>query len=339
MLHQKGVTTMGNNGKKSQVGYGSTYRRGKRDDIGQSEEIGSVLAGQVWLVKPDKKAQAANPCLWMQAGVVEFKACNNFYDCTSCKYDLGMRKQVQRGKQISWQDAMRSRPDIHRLCRHSLTNRIPSRACAYDYRCATCDFDQFFEDVWSRKTKSLPAGMHQVKGFDVPSSYYFHQGHGWARIESGGFIRVGLDDFTYKLLGRMDALELPLTGRELNQGTAAWGLRRDRDQAQVQSPVDGVVVDVNATLRDTPQLANTAPYSDGWLFTVHHPNLKKAMQDLMTDEASLDWISGEVATLERMIEDIAGPLAADGGLLQTDIYGNMPDLGWDKLTKTFLKTG
>jgi hypothetical protein len=40
-----------------------------------------------------------------------------------------------------------------------------------------------------------------------------------------------------------------------------------------------------------------------------------------------------------MIEDVAGPLAADGGYLAEDIYGNMPELGWNNLTKTFLKTG
>jgi len=39
-----------------------------------------------------------------------------------------------------------------------------------------------------------------------------------------------------------------------------------------------------------------------------------------------------------MIEDVAGPMATDGGLLQEDIYGNLPDLGWKNLTKTFLKT-
>jgi hypothetical protein len=39
-----------------------------------------------------------------------------------------------------------------------------------------------------------------------------------------------------------------------------------------------------------------------------------------------------------MIEEVAGPLAADGGYLQEDIFGNIPDLGWKNLTKTFLKT-
>ena len=49
-------------------------------------------------------------------------------------------------------------------------------------------------------------------------------------------------------------------------------------------------------------------------------------------------MNGEVTKLEGMIEEVAGPLAADGGLLGEDIYGNLPDLGWKRLTSAFLKT-
>jgi hypothetical protein len=59
----------------------------------------------------------------------------------------------------------------------------------------------------------------------------------------------------------------------------------------------------------------------------------------MVDADSFSWMNNEVATLESMIEEVAGPLAADGGLLQSDVYGNLPDLKWSNLTKTFLKTG
>jgi len=319
-------------------GYGSSYRKGKIQDLGEKNEIGTVLGGQVWMVKPDEKAKIANPCLWMQAGVVDFKNCNNFYDCATCKYDLGMAKSVEKGKNISWQDAMRRRPELDRVCRHSLTNRIAKRACAYDFECSTCDFDQFFEDVWTTKTKSMPIEMQQVKGFDVPMDYYFHNGHTWARIESGGYIRIGLDDFALKLLGKADGLDLPLMGKEFDQGKVGWGLKCKENLADVLSPVGGVIVEVNSKVRENPELANREPYGDGWLFMVRNPNIKKTVKELMTDAGSLSWINNEVSTLENMIEDVAGPLAADGGLLQEDIYGNLPDLGWNNLTKAFLKT-
>ena len=324
--------------KRSEVGSGSTYQKGKAGDGRDQQGIESVIGGQVWLVKPDKKAKAATPCLWMQAGVVKFKGCDNFYDCTSCKYDHAMEQKVTKGKQISWQEAMKRRPDLDRVCRHTLTGRIEKRMCAYDYECGKCDFDQYFEDVWTTKAKTFPTEMQQVKGFDVPMGYYFHNGHAWARIESGGYIRIGLDDFALKVLGEADALDLPLIGKELDQSKAGWGLKRKDNLADVLSPVDGVIMEVNSKVRENPKLANNEPYGDGWLFMVRTPDVKSAMNKLMVDQDSLSWINDEVSQLETMIEEVAGPLAADGGYLADDIYGNLPDLGWKNLTQKFLRT-
>lgn len=325
--------------KRGQMGYGSSYRKGRMGDIGNDREIGSVLGGQVWMVKPDQKAPVHNSCLWMTAGVIKYKDCHNFFDCTTCKFDQGMRLQVEKGKQISWQDAMRRKSDMERVCRHSLTGRMDSRICAYDYRCAKCDFDQYFEDYLTPKTMSQPDATHRVKGFDLPTDRYFHSGHTWARIESGGTIRVGMDDFALKLLGKADALELPLTGYQVEMGRAGWGLKRKNHQAEVLSPVDGVVMEVNRHVGQNPQLANREPYRDGWLFVAHCQDVKASMKKLMAGKASLNWISEEILTLETMIEDVAGPLAADGGFIGEDIYGNLPALGWDNLIGTFLKTG
>jgi glycine cleavage system H lipoate-binding protein len=323
---------------RNKVGYGATYQKGATGAMDNANSIAAVFGGQTWMVKPDKKARVANPCLWMQAGVVANKGCTNYYDCVACKYDQGMTRQVAKGKQTSWQNAMRRQPGLERTCRHSLTNRIPKRLCAYDYQCATCDFDQIFEDTLAHKTTSFPAEMQQIKGFDVPMGYYFHNGHAWARIESGGHIRVGLDDFSLKLLGKADALDLPLMGKELDQGVAGWGLKRGDNDADVLSPINGVIMEVNDKVRQNPEFANDEPYGDGWLFTVRTPDVKGTMEELMVDADSLGWMNTEVGTLENMIEEVAGPLAADGGHLAADIYGNLPGLDWHNLTKTLLKT-
>jgi glycine cleavage system H lipoate-binding protein/uncharacterized CHY-type Zn-finger protein len=323
--------------RRSHLGYGSSYRKAETGEASR-KEIKSVLGGQVWMVKPDQKAKAAHPCLWMQAGAVKFKNCSNYYDCTRCTYDQAMSAKAQSGKQVSWQNAMRLRPELGRVCRHSLTGRIAKRACAYDYACASCDFDQFFEDVWATRAKSAAGDVQRVRGVAVPMDHYFHLGHAWARIESGGGIRIGLDDFALKLLGDVDAFELPLMGKELDQGKVGWGFKRKRNLADVLSPVDGVITEVNPVVRETPDLANRDPYGEGWLFMVHTPDIKATIGTLMSDQQSLNWMREEVGQLEHMIEEAAGPLAADGGYLADDIYGHLPGLGWETLTRTFLRT-
>ena len=320
--------------RRSKTGFGSTYGRWN-DRAG----INAVLGGQAWKVTPDKTASFSKPCIWMQAAVVKNKNCNKYFDCTSCKYDLGMKKKVAAGKQRSWQEHMRLRPDIERVCRHSMTGRIGARLCAYDYQCGKCDFDQMFEDVLSAKATPIAGETTSVRGFAMPMDYYFHDGHTWARVESGGFIRIGMDDFTGKVFGKADGFELPLIGKELDSGEIGWGLKRTRNLADVRSPIGGVIVEVNPNIHEHPDTTNRDPYEEGWLFTVRTPDIKKSVKQLLTDKDSLGWMNGEVGRLEAMIEDTAGPMATDGGFLIDDIFGNLPDLGWTNLSKAFLKTG
>jgi glycine cleavage system H lipoate-binding protein len=310
----------------------------KRAGAGNGSGLKSRAMGQTWKVKTSKEEGKLNPCIWMQSGAVKSKSCNNFYNCTSCSYDLGMRKRVESGKQISWQDFMRRKSGLERICRHSLTNRIVKRACAYDYNCSSCDFDQFFEDVWSSKTGSNFSEIRTVKGFEVPTGHYFHNGHTWARIESGGHIRIGMDDFTMKLLGKADAFDLPLKGKELYQNKAGWGIKRDGKSADVLSPVDGVIVDVNYKTHENPELANLEPYGSGWLFIVHAPDIKEAFNSLMDEDISLSWMNNEIEKLEAMIADVSVSKIGDGGYEGPDIYGSLPELGWDNLVRNFLRS-
>ena len=54
----------------------------------------------------------------------------------------------------------------------------------------------------------------------------------------------------------------------------------DREIAKVLSPMDGIVTNVNDTLRDQPDLANESPYEKGWLFTIEPAKLRKNLKGL-----------------------------------------------------------
>jgi len=279
-----------------------------------------------------------NPCIWMQAGVARKKRCTHYFDCTSCKFDSAMNKMAAAGKHTTWQEAMRRFDSRDRTCRHTLTGRTGQRICPMNYNCGHCDFDQTFEDCLSPATAMAVTNVQDIKGFKLPAGHYFHSGHTWARIEDGGFIRVGMDDFAFKVLGNPDHLDLPPMGRELNLDRAGWGMGRQDNTADVKSPVNGVITRVNPHARKHPDRMGDDPYSENWLFTVHNSDLKSAVSPLMDDGKSPGWLNSEIRGLEAMIETAAGPLATDGGLLRADVYGNMPALGWNSLVNRFLGT-
>ncbi len=324
--------------KRESVGYGSTWSR-PGISPGDRSGIDTVLGGRAYRVRPDQKARTETPCLWMASGAVKFKPCTNFYDCPTCAFDQAMEERTKAGKQPGWQDLLRRLPPQERLCRHTLTGRIVGRRCAYDYACASCDFDQLYEEVLCARHSAGPRAVERIRGFAVPLDHHFHAGHTWARVEAGGAVRIGLDDFALRLFGAADGYELPLCGAELTAGRPALEIRRRGKSASVLAPVSAVVVEANPQVRETPQAALRDPYGEGWLLLVRPPEPKKALEPLLFADGVVEWLTADVSRLERLIEDTAGPLAADGGLLGEDIYGALPGLGWERLVGEFLRSG
>lgn len=293
-----------------------------------------------------------SPCLWMQAGVVRKKECRIDYECPACRFDRVMRKTAgenrntrlvgrvpegNRGAILFWKERMRKLPAWQRPCIHHMKGRIDFRACTQSYRCRDCDFDQYFKDQYAVHTVVRPVDVLDIEGFKIPQGYYFHRGHTWLKMEEGGTVRVGIDDFALRLLGPPDAIEAPLMGKPIRQDQPHILLRRGEKRAALLSPVSGVVTDINPALRETGGLANKAPYSDGWVMRVHAENLRKDLKNLMIGTEARDVLETEIDQLYGAIEEVA-PLAADGGFLGYDIYGSMPQLGWDRLSRMFLHT-
>ena len=69
---------------------------------------------------------------------------------------------------------------------------------------------------------------------------------------------------------------------------------------------------------------------------VHTNNLREDLRNLMINAESEDFMDHEVGRLYQVIEEVGGPMSTDGGSLGNDIYGDMPQLGWDRLTDLFL---
>ncbi len=292
-------------------------------------------------------------CVWMQAGVVSQKFCKSEYNCTECRYDRIMQgianenrelKQAgrlpkgKRGKVISWKEKLRNLPISKRPCIHHMKGRIEFRACNFEYRCGSCDFDQYFDDQYSIHAVVRPVDVLDIKGFKIPQGYYLHPGHAWLKIEEGSSVRIGVDDFALRLLGPLDRIEAPLMGREIKQDRADISLVRGNNQAKVLSPISGVVTSINPKLIEQGVLANQDPYSEGWVMRVQPDRLRQDLKNLMINNETSDFMGEQVDRLYQEIEDVAGPLATDGGSLGHDIYGNMPPEAWKRLTRIFLKT-
>lgn len=301
----------------------------------------------------DHTAFQTHPCYWMQAKVVRKKYCRKDFECVSCGFDRAMRRVAAenqrlrqegrpphgiRGAITFWKDKLNELPQWKRPCIHHMKGNIGFRACTQEYHCSNCEFDQYFQDHYLVHTMVKAVDVLDIEGFKVPQGFYLHPGHTWVKLEEGSTVRVGVDDFALRVLGPMDTFEAPLMGKQVKQDRSDILMKRGTHSARLLSPVSGVVTDVNPKLREEGCTANRSPYSDGWIVRIHSQSLRQDLKKLMIGGETQTFLQKELEQLYQVIEETAGPLAADGGQIGEDIYGKLPDIGWEKLTNLFLHT-
>src|SRR3954452_5215158 len=153
-----------------------------------------------------------------------------------------------------------------------------------------------------------------VAGFQVRDNVRYHAGHTWALSESRELVRVGMDDFASKLIGKIDSISLPQRGRWVRQGQKIWTIFRDGKSVDMVSPIEGTITDVNESVATNPELARKDPYGEGWLVTVQAPDSKLNFRNLLGGTLARLWTESAALQLRNKLPMLAGAMAQDGGV-------------------------
>jgi glycine cleavage system H lipoate-binding protein len=184
----------------------------------------------------------------------------------------------------------------------------------------------------------------QLERFSLPGGLFFHRGHTWANLLFSGQVKVGVDDFIQKLLGRIDAITLPPVGAEVKQGQPFAAVRQGGRTALLSAPVDGVVCAVNSELAKVPGLLKRDPYTRGWLMAVRPTNLTVNFSRLIIGDGALAWLKAELARLQEFLhvtltlerDALVGTTAADGGLAADGLLEHLDSETWAEFQSKFL---
>jgi glycine cleavage system H protein len=125
---------------------------------------------------------------------------------------------------------------------------------------------------------------------NIPADLRFASTHEWVRPEGDGVFTIGISDHAQQLLGDMVFVELPDLGAEVGTGDDIAVAESVKAASDVYAPISGEVVAINEELEDTPELVNSDPYGDGWLFKIkaEDPEEVEALFDAEGYEGSID---------------------------------------------------
>ncbi|MBB2988215.1 glycine cleavage system protein GcvH [Terracoccus luteus] len=107
-----------------------------------------------------------------------------------------------------------------------------------------------------------------MSDLDYPSDLRYTSDHEWLRPGDDGVVRVGITSFAQDALGDVVFVSLPTVGDTVATGDACGEVESTKSVSDVYAPVDGEVTGVNPALDATPELVNSDPYGEGWMFEV-----------------------------------------------------------------------
>lgn len=107
--------------------------------------------------------------------------------------------------------------------------------------------------------------------------------HEWVAVDSDT-VTVGITDYAAEALGDVVFVDVPQVGSDVSAGSAIGEVESTKSVSDLFSPVTGTVSEVNKAITESPELVNSDPFGQGWLFKVSGGQLG---DDLMDRDAYL----------------------------------------------------
>lgn len=99
-----------------------------------------------------------------------------------------------------------------------------------------------------------------------PEDLRYTTDHEWVGETGDGTVRVGITHYAQEALGDVVYVSLPAVGDAVESGGSCGEVESTKSVSDLYAPLPGTVTAVNDALDATPELVNSDPYGEGWMY-------------------------------------------------------------------------
>lgn len=253
-------------------------------------------------------------CVWMDAGLVNYKLCTCGFECDSCPFDSVMRAQHRTFAQRASDDVRPSAPQ---------DQPSPLRSD-------------------SPEIDHVERLLAPFRTMQVPQDRIYFQSHTWMKKMNDGTVRVGIDEFLARLLQPVSAVALVYVPSHIGQGQPfAWFIRNGTTYS-IRTDISGITYASNPALAKRPSLLTSDPYHEGWLMTLSQSCMSDPGLKFIAPHEFESFIMKETEHLSQFIRSnvrsssVVGATMHDGGMRIENIEQFIGEKRYSKILSRLL---
>jgi glycine cleavage system H lipoate-binding protein len=173
-------------------------------------------------------------CVWVNAGVLNYKLCDRAFDCEHCPLDAALR----------------------------------DRASGYSEDDSDLSFTSVDLPAWQDIAPEIEALLEPLRSLTLCDTARYSSRHIWVRQLPTGMLHLGLDAFAAALLPEDAQLVTVANHSELREGEAFGWVYAWNKTLPLPAPVSGLVVCRNGGHLDSISKLRGSPYREGVLLTI-----------------------------------------------------------------------
>jgi len=182
------------------------------------------------------------------------------------------------------------------------------------------------------------AGM-KTPEFLIPGGVFISEGHCWANIIEEGAVKVGIDDFARKLIGKIDAIEFPNLGLSIKKGQRLFAVKQENRRVIFNSPVSGKVKEIQKPLNTYIESIEFTPYGNNWICQIDAEELDSEIAQLKIGKAAVSFYEEDIEHLQDLKKKIKTGKDEDqtNGQLYIGEMEKLDDVSWKRYSEEFFE--
>ncbi len=174
--------------------------------------------------------------------------------------------------------------------------------------------------------------------FTIPGGVFISKGHCWAAMAQDGSVKVGMDDFARKLIGKVSAIEFPNVGMTVKAGQPLFSVRQKNRSISFLAPVGGKVTRTNSSLKEDCGALDMTPYAGNWVCVIDSDSLEADTPALRIGKAAVGLFQDDIELFRKFLA-AAGRDGGEEGQGDGELYigelERLNDEQWEKASREF----